>query len=184
MIKTYITSTLLNAYTNGYDWISLIKREPVEKTKAMLNGEIFEKEVYNGNIKEASEYVKNSIYQPCLNGRFNDFYLFGYADFLLPNKIIDTKFKTNYNTGIFYNSNQHLIYTALANIKNFTYLIGVGTNAKNPTNIYFEEYVRNDDLLLSRLFEFNRTIDLLGLRKIYNENYSIERIIDKIDDKF
>ena len=181
MIETYITPTLLNAYTNNYDWISLIRREPIEKTQAMINGEIFENEVYSGNIDEANEYIKNSIYQPCLYGQFDKFYLFGYADFLLPTKVVDTKFKSNYKLGCFYNSNQHLIYTNLADVENFTYLIGVGTNSKKPTNLYCEDYTRDDELLLSRLYDFEMAIDFWDLREIYNMNYSINRIRDKIN---
>ena len=52
----------------------------------------------------------------------------------------------------------------------------------NPTGIYYESYTRNDTLLLQRLNQFDRAIDYFDLRKIYEENYSIDRIMDKIQN--
>lgn len=179
MCKTYITPSLLDCFYNGYDWISMIKREEKETNLAMQNGVTFEKNVMEGKIEELKEEINDSLYQVMCYGNFHNYFLFGFADFVKYNKIIDIKFKKNYELHSYYNSNQYLIYTTLLDIDNFSYIIGTGTNPNEPSGIYYEDYIRDDDLLLLRLKQFDKAIDRFDLRKIYEENYSITRLKDK-----
>lgn len=182
MCKTYITPSLLDSFCNGYDWVGMIKREEKEINQAIQNGIDFEQAVMNREFEELNCYVDNCLYQPMLYGQFDKYYLFGYADIVKDNVIIDLKFKKSYEFPHYYNSNQYLIYTALTDINEFMYIIGTGSNPHSPNAIYFEKYNRNDNLLLSRLNQLNNAIDRFGLRNIFNQNYSYERIRERINN--
>ena len=182
MAKTYISPSLLDAFCNSYDWIGMIKREEKEVSSAMQNGIEWEKAVIDGEFEELNSLIEGGLYQQMTYGKFDRFYLFGYADLVKYDTVIDLKFKANYDFPHYYNYNQYLIYTTLLNIDNFIYVIGTGTDVHNPTGIYYESYTRNDTLLLQRLNQFDRAIDYFDLRKIYEENYSIDRIMDKIQN--
>ena len=181
MVKTYVSPSLLDAFCNSYDWIGMIKREPREVTQSMENGNIFEKAVIDGEFEELNDLVDNCLYQEFCCGQVGEFFLLGFADIIKNNLIVDLKFKSNYEYGQYYNSNQRLIYTALLNIDNFAYVVGTGSNPHEPTGIYWEYYKRNDDLLLERLYSFDKAIDTCGLRSIYEQNYNIGRYKDQIE---
>lgn len=180
--KTYISSSLLDAYCKGYDWIAMIKREPKEVTSAMQNGIDFEQAVINGEFDELNQYVDGCLYQQFCCGQVGKFFLLGFADLVKYDLIIDLKFKSSYEINDYFNSNQRLIYPALMGIDKFAYVIGTGTNPHEPTGIYWENYVRDDDLLLERLYDFDRAIDSFGLRSVYEQNYNVERYEKEIKE--
>lgn len=180
--STYISPSLLDAYCKGYDWIAMIKREPKEVTSAMQNGIDFEQAVINGEFDELNQYVDGCLYQQFCCGQVGRFFLLGFADIVKYDLIIDLKFKANYEIGDYYTSNQRLIYPALLGIDKFAYVVGTGTNPHEPTGIYWENYVRDDDLLLERLYDFDRAVDSFGLRSVYEQNYSVERYEKEIKE--
>lgn len=180
--KVYISPSLLDAFTKGYDWVGMIKREPKEVTPAMQKGIDFEQAVINGEFEELNDFVDGSLYQQFCCGQVGKFFLLGFADLVKYDLIIDLKFKSGYEIGDYYNSNQRLIYPALMGIDKFAYVVGVGTNPHEPTDIFWENYVRDDNLLLERLNAFDRAIDVFNLRSIYEQNYSVERYEKEIKD--
>lgn len=182
MVNTYITPSLLDAFYNNYDWIGMIKREEKEITQAMQNGVEWEQAVINGEFEELNEIINGGLYQQMVYGEFDKFFLFGYADIVRFDTVIDLKFKSNYEFPSYFNSNQRLIYPYLLDLENFSYIIGTGTDVHNPTSICREDYVRDDDLLKQRLYEFDRAIDYFNLRKIYEQNYSMDRIVERIEN--
>lgn len=182
MAKTYITPSLLDAFCNDYDWIGMIKREPREVTKSMENGNLFEKAVISGEFEELNELVDNCLYQEFCCGQFDKFFLLGFADIIKNDLIVDIKFKSNFEYGNYYSYNQRLIYPALLGIDKFAYVVGTGSNPHEPTGIYWEYYVRDDNLLLERLYDLDRAIDTFGLREIYNQNYSTTRYEKEIGE--
>ena len=182
MFKTYISPSLLDAFTNNYDWISMIKREEREISVAMQNGIDWEKAVIEGEFEELNEIINGGLYQQMVYGSLDKFFLFGYADIVKYDTVIDLKFKANYDFPSYYNSNQRLVYPYLLGLDNFSYIIGTGTDVHNPTSICREDYTRDDNLLRERLFDFDRAIDHFGLREIYEQNYSMDRIIERIED--
>lgn len=176
MCKYYLTATLLNAFTNGYDsLISMLKREPIEQTEAMQKGIEFEEKVMRGEVAELKELAEKSHYQVCLHKKLDDVMLFGYSDLLTSDRIYDLKYKKSYEIGCFYKSTQHLIYTYCADIDNFTYIIGVGDN------IFYEDYTRDDKRLKKIVKDFFRWLEATDMEKYYYKNYSMKRIIDKIE---
>lgn len=173
--KTYISPSLLDSFCNGYDWVGMIKREEKIVSPRMQMGIDFEQAVINGEFEELNEFVDGALYQQFCCGQVGKFFLLGFADLVKYDLIIDLKFKSSYEINDYFNSNQRLIYPALMGIDKFAYVVGTGTNPHEPTGIYWEHYVRDDDLLLERLYALDRAIDNLGLRSIYEQNYGIER---------
>lgn len=182
MCKTYISPSLLDAFYNSYDWIGMIKREEKEINQAIQNGIDWEKAVIDGEFEELNDLIEGGLYQQMTYGEFDKYFLFGYADIVKYDMVIDLKFKSNYEFPHYYNSNQYLIYTTLLDIDNFMYVIGTGTDVHNPTGIYYEKYNRNDNLLLQRLNHLDKAIDYFGLRQIYEQNYSMDRIKERIEN--
>ena len=76
MIKTYISPSLLDAFTNNYDWIAMIKREEREISVAMQNGIDWEKAVIEGEFEELNEIINGGLYQQMVYGEFDKFFLF------------------------------------------------------------------------------------------------------------
>lgn len=142
----------------------------------------FEQAVINGEFEELNEFVDGALYQQFCYGQVGKFFLLGFADLVKYDLIIDLKFKSGYEINDYFNSNQRLIYPALMGLEKFAYVVGTGTNPHEPTGIYWEHYVRDDDLLLERLYALDRAIDNLGLRSIYEQNYSIERYEKEITE--
>ena len=180
--STYITPSLLDSFMNGYDWVGMVKREPKEVTDRMQMGIDFEQAVINGEFEELNEFVDGALYQQFCYGQVGKFTLLGFADLVKYDLIIDLKFKSSYEMGDYYNSNQRLIYPALLGIDKFAYVVGTGSNPHEPTGIYWEHYVRDDKLLLERLYDLDRAIDTFGLREIYNQNYSTTRYEKEIGE--
>lgn len=180
--STYITPSLLDSFMNGYDWVGMVKREPREVTERMQMGIDFEQAVIDGEFEELNEFVDGALYQQFCYGQVGKFTLLGFADLVKYDLIIDLKFKSSYEMGDYYNSNQRLIYPTLLGIDKFAYVVGTGSNPHEPTGIYWEHYVRDDKLLLERLYDLDRAIDTFGLREIYNQNYSTQRYEKEIEE--
>ena len=180
--KTYISPSLRDSFCNGYDWVGMIKREEKVISPRMQMGIDFEQAVINGEFEELNEFVDGALYQQFCCGQVGKFFLLGFADLVKYDLIIDLKFKSGYEINDYFNSNQRLIYPALMGIDKFAYVVGTGTNPHEPTGIYWEHYVRDDDLLLERLYALDRAIDNLGLRSIYEQNYGVERYEKEITE--
>lgn len=160
----------------------MIKREEKEINQAIQKGIDWENAVMNREFEELNDLIEGGLYQQMTYGEFDKYFLFGYADIVKYDMVIDLKFKFNYEFPHYYNSNQYLIYTTLLDIDNFMYVIGTGTDVHNPTGIYYEKYNRDDKLLLQRLNYLDKAIDYFGLREIYEQNYSMDRIKERIQN--
>lgn len=177
--KFYVNPTLLNAFTNGYDsLIPSIKREPIEETQSMIDGRNFELSVVNGEVEELRPLLNGALYQTFLYRPIDEYIgILGFSDFIKYDTIYDTKFKKSYELGAFKKSTQHLCYPFCADIQKFEYIIGVGNN------IYFEGYLRDDNKLFMIVREFLSYLDVIGLRKTFEENYKTDRYIDLINER-
>lgn len=147
-----ITPTLLNSYNwlrkcpqswkdRAYnDIMSTLKREPFVTNIAIEKGNNFEKAVYaNANSDldnlQASDFfinvckrVKGYDFQKSIKLDFEvddeKYCCFGRIDCYSPKEIIDIKTTSNFKGDSQYLTGwQHLFYTAIPNIPNFTYLV-------------------------------------------------------------
>ncbi len=175
--KFYVTPTLLNAFTNGYDsLIPSIKREEREVTEAMELGNQFEQRVVNGEVEELKPLLDGALYQTFLYRPIDEYIgILGFSDFIKYDTIYDTKFKKSYELGDYKKSTQNLCYCYCADVEKFEYIIGVSDN------IYYEGYTRDDKKLFSIVKQFLSYLDLMGLRETFEKNYSTDRYKEQID---
>lgn len=74
-----------------------------------------------------------------LNGE--EYHLFGYADIILPNKIIDIKTTSNYKEGYHYvKRSQHYLYSMCTGINTFEYLVADYKDSKVPRDLHRIEF--------------------------------------------
>lgn len=163
--KFLITQSLISSWLwsykleDGYeDFLKTLRREPIQQTKAMLDGIRFENmlnAVLNGaEIEPTHEWYKPIMeLYPTLFGAQQqvrlsrdirvdgmNFVLYGVLDYLKAGVIYDTKYSKTYRVGKYLDSPQHPAYFALTpEAREFTYLICDGTY------IYRETY-RPDEL--------------------------------------
>jgi hypothetical protein len=171
---------------NGYeDFLKTLRREPIQQTKAMLEGIRFENclcSVLNGEAIEPKHEWFKPIMElvPDLAGaqqqvrlskkvtiRNVDFVLYGVLDFLRAGVITDTKYSKTYRVGRYFDSVQHPMYFALApEAYKFQYKICDGTY------VYTETYYPEDTEPIERTIEhFMDFLHNLGLVKIYCDNW-------------
>lgn len=179
MLKGYLTASLLNTFVSQYDIMPMLRRDEKETNQAMLDGIEFEKNAIEGKIPELIEVVNGGLYQEPLYKVMGDYVLFGFADLIKQFMIYDFKFVKSYEWGKYRNAVQHLQYMYCADIDNFRYIIGT-----KDGNIYYEDYMRNDEELEKIVNQFDRWLDLTNNREIYSKNYSLERLKEKYDVNF
>jgi hypothetical protein len=136
--KFLITQSLLSSWQwslkleDGYeDFLKTLRREPIQQTKARLNGIRFENvlnAVLNGAEIEPTHEWYNPIMElyPTLHGAAQQaspsrevvidgihFVLYGRLDFLKAGVIYDTKYSKTYRVGKYLDSPQHPMYFAI-----------------------------------------------------------------------
>lgn len=79
-----------------------------------------------------------------LNGE--EYHLFGYADIIFPNKIIDIKTTSNYKEGYHYvKRSQHYLYSMCTGINTFEYLVADYKDSKVPRDLHRIEFEMNQE---------------------------------------
>lgn len=194
--KLLITQSLLSSWLwsykleNGYDdFLKTLRREPIQQTKAMLEGIRFENclnAVLNGaEIEPTHEWYKPIMeLYPTLYGaqqqaspsceRVIDgvrFVLYGKLDFLKAGVIYDTKYSPRYpskgNINNYMDSPQHPMYFALVpEARSFTYLISDGKY------IYTETYRPDEVEPIERTIKhFMDYLQKMNLWDVFTQNW-------------
>lgn len=187
-----ITQSLLSAWRwgltleDGYnDFLKTLRREPIQQTKAMLEGIRFEN-VLNAVLKGAEIEPSHEWYAPIselywtLRGaqqqaaiskditvRGVGFVLYGRLDYLKAGVVYDTKYSKTYHVGKYRDSPQHPMYLALVpEAHEFQYKICDGKY------IYTETYYPGDTEPIEHTIEhFIDFLHNMGLVKIYCDNW-------------
>jgi hypothetical protein len=187
-----ITQSLLSSWLyiyksdDGYDdFLKTLHKEPIQPTRAMLEGQRFENclnSVLNGaEIEPTHEWYKpimelypilqSAQQQVALSKQVTvegtEFVLYGVLDFLKAGVIYDTKFSKSYRVGKYLNSPQHPMYFALVpEAYEFTYLICDGEYIYKET--YRPDEVEPIERTIKYFLEFLKNLNLIG---IYKENW-------------
>lgn len=109
----------------------------------------------------------------------NEYHLFGYADVILPNWIIDIKTTSHFKGDeVYLKRSQHRIYSICTEKEDFWYLVADFGGGSYPIEYYdilaktnLEEDV---DVISNRIRNLMKFIDLSGLRKDYEEIFTVK----------
>lgn len=190
--KLLITQSLLSSWLwsykleNGYDdFLKTLRREPIQQTKAMLEGIRFENclnAVLNGaEIEPTHEWYKPIMeLYPTLYGSQQQaapscemvidevrFLLYGKLDFLKAGIIYDTKYSKTYSVGKYLDSPQHPFYFALVpEAREFQYKICDGKYIYTET--YYPDEVEPIERTIKHFMDF---LDKQCLVDIYCDNW-------------
>lgn len=187
-----ITQSLLSGWLwsykleDGYDdFLKTLRREPIQQTKAMLEGIRFENclnAVLDGaEIEPTHEWYKpitqlaneleGAQQQAALSKDVTiggiDFVLYGKLDYLRAGIVYDTKYSKTYRVGKYLDSPQHPMYFALVpEAYEFQYKICDGKY------VYTETY-RPDDVepIENMIEDFMRHLDKHNLVQIYTDKW-------------
>ena len=188
--KFLLTQSLLSSWLWSYkletgyeDFLKTLRREPIQQTKAMLDGIRFENclnAVLNGaEIEPTHEWYKPIMeLYPTLCGaqqqvavakdariQGTDFVLYGKLDYLRAGIVYDTKYSKTYRVGKYLDSVQHPMYFALVpEAREFQYKICDGKY------IYTETYRPDEVEPIERTIKhFMDFLDKQNLVKTYYE---------------
>lgn len=183
--ETYlVTPSLLNSWLYIYqtqeeytdkayqDFITTLKREPVEPNEFMLRGIEFEDECVAGNVEKVSPIIENGCFQVVGTKRITvnnvNFLMYGRLDVLKQGVIYDIKRVNRYERPKYSWSCQHQFYLELIpQAKYFEYLA-----YDNYDNLHTERYFYNEDKKIENIIrEFMRFLQKNNLIKIYYENW-------------
>lgn len=169
-MKYLITPSLLNAYIyfleasldNASEEFLNTLNKVFKTNEAIENGIKYEHDLMNKIvIDEFTPLVENGIWQVKLTKELtidNDtFVLYGIADVIKENLIMDIKRTSNYKYLKYKNSMQHRIYMYCSEIHNFKYLIN-----ENDTTYYIEEYQytqNTESEIIACINDFMQTIN-------------------------
>ncbi|SEP80940.1 hypothetical protein SAMN04487977_101491 [Treponema bryantii] len=134
-------------------------------------------------------YPTLKIAQKCRNGQqqvpvmkdvqFGDkeFHLFGYADIMFPNKIIDIKTTGKYKGGYHYvKRSQHYMYSLCTGINTFEYLVADYKESRIPRDVHEVEFeMRQEEnlwVLEKRIKDVMNYLEKSGLYKDYVEIFT------------
>ncbi len=190
--KYLITQSLLSSWLwalkleNGYeDFLKTLNREPIQQTKAMLDGIRFEN-VLNATLDGAEIDTSHEWYKPIthlcetLDGAQQQaavskniivqgvpLILYGRLDYLKAGIIYDAKYSKTYRVGKYFSSVQHPMYFALVpEAREFQYKICDGKY------IYTETYHPDDvEPIEHTIGHFMNFLDKLGLVDTYLEKW-------------
>lgn len=177
--KYLITPSLLNSwhyaislendYGNLEEFKKTLSKEPTESNEAIKKG--FQ---YEDFMIKNYESTKNGCYQVKLSKTITtntgNYVLYGRLDCLKAGRIIDYKYKGNYDVGSFYNSYQHPLYFEICpEADTFEYLIC--NNYKDgkkldELNIYHEIYKR-EDMNINISEEIDNFVSWLKANELY-----------------
>ena len=175
--KYYLTASLLNGWLNGYDsFYDMLYRRETEPNEKMQAGIDFEERAIKGEIEELKPYIDGALYQPFVCKECEGYMLLGFCDLINRDTIYDLKFVTHYDIGKYNDSVQHLIYLYCTDMEKFEYIIGCGKD------IYFEKQPRDDERLKATVKQFISWLDRNNLTEVYQQNYSVERYREQIDN--
>lgn len=167
---------------NGYaDFLKTLNREPIQQTKAMLDGIRFENclnAVLNGAeiepthewykpITQLADELQGAQQQVRLSRDISvggvNFVLYGVLDYLKAGAIYDTKFSKTYKVGKYLTSPQHPMYFALVpEAYKFSYKICDGKWVYTET--YRPDEVEPIERTISNFLKF---LDNMNLKEVY-----------------
>lgn len=186
MEKYLITSSLLDSwqyllkgqYGNMDDFLSTLKREPHETTKAQQEGFDFEDYMIDNYIptKNGQYQVKVSKEYTSLNGI--TYILYGRLDCLKEGVIYDYKHTSKYEVGKFFNRCQTSMYMALVpEAYKMQYIVGINKPQYQiqdindcPYNLYLEDYRRDEIMPIEDIINrFEEWLNLTNLMETYKQ---------------
>lgn len=190
--KFLITQSLLSSWLwsykldSGYeDFLKTLRREPIQPTKAMLDGNRFEN-VLNAVLNGAEVEPTHEWYKPILelyptlkdaqqqvrlsrdltiNGVV--FVCYGVLDYLKAGIVYDTKYSKTYRVGKYLDSPQHPMYFALVpEAREFQYKVCDG-------NYIYTETYRPDEVepIEKTIYQFMGFLETRGLIPTYQKNW-------------
>ena len=172
-----LTATLLNAWrvfaeeeygTEG-DFLKVLRREPVEKTEAMQNGDDFEKWAID-NLPA----LKGGQYQVRVSRQIDNYLCYGIIDVLKAGVVIDIKFTSNYEVGKYRDNYQTPMYLALVpEAVKMQYII---SNRTADGDLWVETYHRDNIMPIEwHIPHFENWLKLTGYWEIYKEHWGAKR---------
>lgn len=168
-----LTPSLYNSfhYSRGEfgefeEFLATLRKDTFVGNELTAKGEKWEKDVmehakgqtnmllefpYKSCVAEAAARCHPDAWQVALSKaariRDMDFLIYCRADNINKDRGIDLKYTENYDVGKYFYSVQHQICMFAGDLPRFDYII------TNGTDVYEEEYARNDDLMFSRLHD-------------------------------
>lgn len=186
MEKYLITSSLLDSwqyllkgqYGNMSDFLSTLKRQPHETTKAQQDGFDFEDYMIENYMptKNGQYQVKVSKEYTSLNGI--TYVLYGRLDCLKEGVIYDYKHTNKYEVGKFFNRCQTSMYMELVpEAYKMQYVIGIKKTQYQiqdvndcPYNLYLEDYRREEVTPIEDVINrFEEWLNLTNLMETYKQ---------------
>ena len=175
--KYYLTASLLNSWLGQYDsFYDMLYRRETEPNEKMQAGIDFEERAIKGEIEELKPYVDGALYQAFVCKECEGYMLLGFCDLVNQDTIYDLKYVSQYEIGKYNNSVQHLIYLYCTDMDKFEYIIGC------KDELYFEKQPRDDNRLKSVVKQFISWLKRNNLMEVYEQNYSVERYREQIDN--
>jgi hypothetical protein len=166
------------------EFLTVLKREPTETTKAMQNGIEFEDlvtAILNGDADESHSWFDAAFRVAAkVVGGMAQFrakaemeidgirvLLYGRLDWLRAGVIYDTKFSQSYDRGKYFDSTQHPMYFALIpEATEFVYIVS------NGTEVWTETYRRDEAADIREIIScFFSWLKDNGLFEIYKEKW-------------
>lgn len=115
------------------EYLSMLRREEIEKSSAMQAGIDFENKIFDyccnsapgesSIICEIGDMVAGGYWQQRVSKQLDGFLLYGRADVIKHDTIYDIKRSKSYEVGKYYLSAQHRIYLYCTGIPKFSYII-------------------------------------------------------------
>lgn len=202
-MSLYLTQSLLSSWqyflnsddtysdTAYQSFLSALRREKTEPSKAMLEGIAFEDMInatvrgedmpedspippkWEAAVKKFSRICAGGQSQTPVSGMFHvrglDIYFYGLCDYVKAGTIYDIKKVTRYEYGKYYDSPQHPMYMALLpEAKKFIYLIFDGTHA-------YQEVYRPGDFrpIQDTISEFIGWLEEMNLFEEYEKYWTM-----------
>lgn len=170
------------------EFMKVLRREPVEPTEAMQNGNDFEAlvtKILTGNAGTAFAFepkwydaasavaseLRGAQLQFVASKRVliagQEYVLYGRFDALKAGVISDIKFTKNYDKGKYYDSTQHPMYMFLMpTAKEFTYIVS------NGSGVWHETYTREETKdIFPIITAFLAWLEDAGLLELYRKHW-------------
>lgn len=163
------------------EFMATLKKEPFEKSDAMLKGIKFEDDVlaynkgelepgdlkpeYCACVKQIGDIVQGGLWQERLSKEIEfdgmTFLLYGKSDVIKRDWIYDIKFTGTYDIGKFSKKLQHPIYMYLSGLRKFDYLV------TNLRDVYREAYFWERDTEANMMAELKEMVGFI----MSNDNF-------------
>ena len=156
------------------EFLNTLNKIYTPPTPAIQKGIDFENEIHavcDGGtsedpcVNEIAEQCKGGYWQQVLQKRVGNYLLYGKADVINGDKIIDIKYTGSYELNKFEPSIQHLLYMECTPISKFDYLIS------NRKDVWKESYTKQPDNLETLLSRIDEMVAFIKSVPEFNEAF-------------